>query len=118
MTHESFSEPSVDNFVEEYQKKLKHLQKIEGIKYSENKIKLDPSESVASTSKLQEKTSGNSFDDFESQLIGQFREYKEVKDKLERVKQELQQAYNVQVSVEAVKELEKLAAQKKALIYI
>ncbi len=116
MAHESFSEPSVDNFVEEYQKKLKHLQKIEGIKYSENKIKLDPLQNANPPSKLEVKTSANSFEDFENQLIGQFREYKDVKDKLERVKQELQQAYNVQVSVEAVKELEKVAAQKKALM--
>ena len=116
MAHESFSEPSVDNFVEEYQKKLKHLQKIEGIKYSENKIKLDPLQNAKPSSKLEGKTSVNSFEDFENQLIGQFREYKDVKDKLERVKQELQQAYNVQVSVEAVKELEKVAAQKKVLM--
>jgi hypothetical protein len=98
---------SADKILEEYQKKLKHIQKIKGIsstKHSLDKNIID-NECEFKGDSLKAGEFVDSIGSLESQLINQFREYKTITKKLEEVKKELYLSNQIQVSIHAYNEL-------------
>ena len=99
---------STDKILEEYQKKLKHIQKLKGIsstKHSLDKNIIDNDEEF----NTKPDNSGefvDSIGSLESQLINQFRQYKTITKKLEEVKKELYLSNQIQVSIQAYNELD------------
>lgn len=102
---------SADKLLEEYQRKLKHSQKLKNI--TSKSSSLNNSNSV-------EKNIDNStkFEDsigsLETQLIDQFRQYKSITKKLEDAKKELYLSTQIEVSVKAYKDLDKAYQQKNS----
>lgn len=107
---------SADKLLEEYQKKLKHIQKLKGIsstKHSLDKNIIDNEDEFKYESA--EPQSGefvDSIGSLESQLINQFRQYKTITKKLEEVKKELYLSNQIQVSVQAYNELDQAVKQR------
>ena len=105
---------STDKILEEYQKKLKHIQKLKGIsstKHSLDKNIIDNDEEF----KNQPDNSGDFVDSIgslESQLINQFRQYKTITKKLEEVKKELYLSNQIQVSIQAYNELDQAVKER------
>tara|TARA_Y100001970_G_scaffold293552_1_gene441156 strand:+ start:349 stop:2403 length:2055 start_codon:yes stop_codon:yes gene_type:complete len=102
---------SADSFIEDYQRQLKKKQE-HG--FSQNASYLTTSsESDATPDKDILPDLSVSMSHVENQLISQFREYKEIKKKLDDAKRQLHLSSQIQVSVDNLKELERVYSQQK-----
>ena len=102
---------SADSFIEDYQRQLKQRQDSNVTQFSSF-----VNEDLGSTGDV----AADSFPDLtasmshvENQLISQFREYKEIKKKLDDAKRQLHLSSQIQVSVDNLKELERVSSQRK-----
>ncbi len=102
---------SADSFIEDYQRQLKQRQDSNVTQYSSvvNEGSLADGDVVADS--FPDLTASMSH--VENQLISQFREYKEIKKKLDDAKRQLHLSSQIQVSVDNLKELERVSSQRK-----
>ncbi len=102
---------STDEYIEAYQKQLKNNQ---GNSFNQDHSffsNQDAQSPISSSDSLPDLNV--SMSQVENQLISQFREYKEVKKKLDDAKRELHLSSQIQVSVDNLKELERVYSHRK-----
>ncbi|RAP26577.1 hypothetical protein DID74_01815 [Candidatus Marinamargulisbacteria bacterium SCGC AG-333-B06] len=102
---------SADYFIEDYQRQLKKKQD-HGFHYG-NAISSDVSPTDLDNADASSPDLSVSMSHVENQLISQFREYKEIKTKLDDAKRQLHLSSQIQVSVDNLKELERAHSQRK-----
>ena len=102
---------SADFFIEDYQRQLKKQQGYGVNQNFSSQMEMKKSDLEIDNNDFPDL--GASMSHVENQLISQFREYKEIKKKLDDAKRQLHVSSQIQVSVDNLKELERVYAQRK-----